>query len=463
MAPALALLLCTFFVLILLLVERRESRDVSAAAWIPTVWMLSVNSKALSFWLGVTGGSSEGGSPMDRLLLTGLAVAGVAVLARRWPGWSGALRGQGWLLALLAYQFVSTSWSDIPYIALRRWVREAIVVGMALVIMSEANPRQALQSVLRRAFYILVPFSLMLIDYYPALGRAYARWSGGQMWTGVAYQKNSLGALCMVATLFLLWALYRRWREPNHAGGRYRTLADASVVLIALFILKGPESSYSATSVGSLAIGIGAVLGLRLLRKWKRSVSQPALVAILLLSISFGASAPFMGGSNVAIFSSSLGRDESLTGRTEIWASLVPVVARDPLFGHGFASFWTDERKELFQAPHAHNAYLDVLLDLGAVGLAFYVAWLWSCARRFHRTLAQDFDWATLGIGLLFILALYGTTESVLEDLSAKVSAVLVLVSLVAPQTLTHSFQPGHLEGVVPKRPRAQFRRRQSK
>lgn len=131
------------------------------------------------------------------------------------------------MLACLTYMFLSTFWSDITFIALRRWVREVVVVIMSLVIMSEANPRQALESVLRRASYILIPFSLMLIKYYPALGVEYARWSGKLMWVGMSVQKNGLGRLCMVSVLFLLWALFfhlRRERAP--VGNRYAVWAD---------------------------------------------------------------------------------------------------------------------------------------------------------------------------------------------------------------------------------------------
>ena len=70
------------------------------------------------------------------------------------------------------------------------------------------------------------------------------------------------------------------------------------------------------------------------------------MLALVVFVIGFGAAAPFVGGSNVAEFSSALGRDATLTGRTETWAALVPVVAQQPLLGCGFASFWTNERRE---------------------------------------------------------------------------------------------------------------------
>jgi len=65
-----------------------------------------------------------------------------------------------------------------------------------MVIVSEVNPRQSLASLLRRCAYVLIPFSVVLIKYYPALGRQYGRWSGIEMWIGVTNQKNSLGILC---------------------------------------------------------------------------------------------------------------------------------------------------------------------------------------------------------------------------------------------------------------------------
>src|ERR1017187_2601672 len=168
MPPALALVLCAVFVLSLLYVEWRGSPRVSGVLWIPTLWILVATSKPLAIWLAIPG-SNESGSVLDRILLASLGAAGMVVLTSRGVNWPNALRGHGWLLALLAYMFVSTLWSDIPLIALRRWARDLIVVIMALFIRSEANPRQAVESLLRRSAYILIPFSLVLVKYFPAL------------------------------------------------------------------------------------------------------------------------------------------------------------------------------------------------------------------------------------------------------------------------------------------------------
>jgi exopolysaccharide production protein ExoQ len=430
MPPFVALLLCTGFVLFLLRLERRLSRRVSSALWIPTLWMLAIATKPLALWFGVSG-DNESGSWLDRLFLTSLSVAGIMVLARRRFDCLSAFRRHRWLLALLAYTFISTLWSDITIIALKRWMREVIVIIMALVIISEADPREALESLLRRLTYILIPFSLALIKYYPSLGVAFGRWSGIRMWVGVALQKNSLGRVCMIGSFFLLWALYRGWREPAMAGGRYNRWADLSILLISLFLLAGAKDAYSATAVGAFAVGITTFLGLLCFQKLKLRLPRPALLALVIFLIGFGTSTPFVGGSNVATFTSSLGRDDTLTGRTEVWAALVPVVEREPLFGAGFESFWTTERRELYDIPHGHNGYLDALLELGAVGLTLNTAWLLSCARKLHAALAEDFYRASLAICFLLMALICNFTESVLSSFTEQITAVIALASLV--------------------------------
>ena len=172
-------------------------------------------------------------------------------------------------------------------------------------------------------------------------------------------------------------------------------------------------------------------LGLGLLRNLKIVVPQAGLLALVAFFIAFGASAPFLGGSNVAIFSALLGRNSTLTGRTDVWAAVLPTMKRQPLLGYGFGSFWTDARRILYDIPTAHNGYLDILLELGAVGLAFYTVWLLSCARKLHRALARDYQWASLAICFLLMSLIYNTTESSLNSLAEQLTAVLVLASTV--------------------------------
>ncbi len=435
MPPSLVLLICMTFVLILLRVERRASPDVSLAVWIPTLWMMTMASRPLGIWFGSgqshLAGGNESGSELDRWTLTVLGVLAIIVFVLRRFDWLASLRQHKWLVAVLAFMFVSTFWSDFTLIALRRWVREIIAVVMALLLMSESSPKQAFASVLRRSAYVLIPFSLVLIKYYPALGRVYGRFSGEEMWTGVTGQKNQLGRLCLISAFFLLWALFRRWRERRAADGRYQAWADAAVVLMALYLLKGSDS---ATSIAILAVGSATFLGLRSFRKLKLNVPIAGLLALVIFLIAFGASTPFLGGSSVAAFTGALGRDSTLTGRTEVWADVLPAREQQPLLGYGLGSFWTDARRKLYDIPTSHNGYLDILLELGEVGFALYTVWLLSCARQLHRALAQDYDWASFGICFLVMCLLYNITESALNSFTEHMTAVLALTCIVVSQ-----------------------------
>src|SRR5579859_5229846 len=389
MPPFIALVLCAALVLVLLYIEKRNSRGVSSAIWIPTIWMLIASSRPLVTWFvgsSRSTGGNEAGSPLDRWVLTGLGVLAIFVLAHRRFDFWGTLRAHKWLIALLAYMLISTVWSDITFIALKRWMREAIVLIMALVVVSEANPRQALASLLRRCAYVLIPFSLMLIKYYPVLGRQYARYSGVEMWTGVTGQKNELGRLCTISILFFLFSAYRRWRKGKVVEVETPFWTDAFLLFMTVYLLIGANSS---TSLATLILGIMIFLCLLILRKLHFRVPKLGLTLLVILLITYGTVTPFLGGSNVAIFSSSLGRDETVTGRTEVWAAVLPAMSQHQIAGHGFGSFWTDARRELYEIPTAHNGYLDIMLELGAIGLGFYTIWLISSAHKLHGALAD--------------------------------------------------------------------------
>jgi len=375
---------------------------------------------------------NDAGSVLDRWVLIGLAVPTIAILVRRNINWGECLRRHGWLMLLLAYMFLSTFWSQITLIALRRWIREVIAVLMALAVITEANPRQALESILRRTAYVLLPFSLVLIKYYPLWGVRYGKWSGALMWVGVTVQKNHLGRLCMISVLFLVFALYRRWRDHISEEGRHLKWADVSVLILAMYLLKGAENAYSATSLATLALGMITFLALSWARRVNFGVKQMVLLTFVIVLFAFGVATPFLGGSNVANLTSSLGRDSTLTGRTEVWSDVLPEVQREPLLGHGFGAFWTDARRALYDIPTAHNGYLDILLELGVAGLALYGIWTLSCTFTLCRALSRDYDWASLGLSFLLMSLLYNTTESALNTLTEHMTAVTVFALFVA-------------------------------
>ncbi|WP_166983902.1 O-antigen ligase family protein [Paramicrobacterium fandaimingii] len=77
-----------------------------------------------------------------------------------------------------------------------------------------------------------------------------------------------------------------------------------------------------------------------------------------------------------------MGKSEDLTGRTEFWARVIDRASERPWFGWGYSSPWIPGQLPLDDPLvrhhvvqlHAHNAWLDVWLQLGVLGVVLFAA-----------------------------------------------------------------------------------------
>jgi O-antigen ligase len=76
-----------------------------------------------------------------------------------------------------------------------------------------------------------------------------------------------------------------------------------------------------------------------------------------------------------------IGEDTTLTGRDAVWTESTAAYRERPWFGYGYGIFWQEteradeiQRKLWWDVPTAHNGGLDVLLDVGVVGLVLALA-----------------------------------------------------------------------------------------
>src|SRR6516164_5307112 len=87
---------------------------------------------------------------------------------------------------------------------------------------------------------------------------------------------------------------------------------------------------------------------------------------------------------NINLLYSFLDKDPTLTGRTEFWPYIIDDIYQRPLLGWGFTAFWmlpnpaAEEIFAMIRYPinEAHNGLLQLLLDVGVVGTAFFL-FLW--------------------------------------------------------------------------------------
>lgn len=432
MPPLLALSFCTAFVIFLLRLERNQAPGVTRALWIPTIWLLYIASRPIGIWFQAESTNPDAGSSMDRVFLTVLMLFALIILSRRKSHWTEALKENLWLMVLIVFMLVSVIWSSIPGISFKRWIREFQAVLMSFVVLSESSPRQAMESVLRRASYILIPFSLVLIKYFPIYGVEYGRWSGEQMWRGVAQQKNGMALACIISAVFMMWSLFRRWQEKGPPAWKYQTHAEVLILLLTFYLLGGPQHRvfYSATSTYALLAGLICCAWVYLRERSGKRVNSIPLLAMMSFLIFFGVASVFIGGSGIGIFASTAGRDATLTGRTEVWTSLLPVVMGSPIVGQGFGGFWTSKTRDLYKISGAHSGYLDVLLGIGFVGLILVSLFLLSSCRKAHSELSQDFYWGLLWICYLTMCLVHNIGESSVDSFTTQLTAVLLFFAV---------------------------------
>ena len=117
--------------------------------------------------------SVEEGSPLDAWFYFALIAAGFCVLNKRQVRLSEIVRNNAWLIVFLLYCFISIVWSDFPFVAFKRWIKILGHPIMALIVLTEPDPEEALIRLMKRCAYVVVPVSILFIKYYPELGRSF--------------------------------------------------------------------------------------------------------------------------------------------------------------------------------------------------------------------------------------------------------------------------------------------------
>lgn len=386
---------------------RREG--VSAATWLPTLWVGILASRPVSLWLGTGGGvDTLEGSPLDRAFYFGMIVTSLAVLAYRRMAWMPFLARNWPIVLFYGYLLVTVLWANSSLVSLKRWTKEVGNIAVVLVILTEVNPLEAIRAVFVRCAYVLIPLSVILIRYFPEIGRRYSQHSGQLEATGVTMQKNSLGAMLLVCTLILVWDWLERSRPGLSRLPWLDRLVYAGVLAAGGWLLFLCDSKTSQVCVVLGAIIVCAIR-LPILR---RRVN--ALGSYLLLGLAAFVVLDWLFGISGAVVTS-LGRDMTFTGRTDVWRELL-AVRTDPIFGTGYMSFWDDMRYRsllpYWVAHSAHNGYLEVYLAGGLLGVGFLALMLWATSLRINRALGATDSFSVIRFAVLATTLIGNFAES---------------------------------------------------
>jgi exopolysaccharide production protein ExoQ len=295
------------------------------------------------------------------------------------------------LLSLVGLALISVLWSAVPDVTLRRGVALLLTTLFGLYLATRFELSEQLR-LLYWALIIAAVLSLgvaLLVPSYGITPSSANTWdaettAGG--WRGIYYSKNIFGRLMALSgVISLLFAIStRKYRLLNW------TFFGLSVGLLLL--------AKSATSLLVFLVTVVFFLPLYRGLRWRHTLAVPYF-SVMLLGGGF-AVMWYMGNSETLL--AALGKDPTLTGRTSLWSSLLDMIQLRPWFGYGYDGFWQSYGEQWsvsytgWQASHAHNGFLELVLSLGLFGLLLFALGFFSAFLR-AVSLAQTIDnWQTM-------------------------------------------------------------------
>ena len=434
MPSILAFILCLSFVIAVLRYDSKINPGTSLALWLPLGWMILVSTRNPSQWIAnlQTGLQPAEqftdymqGSPVDRAVFLLLIIWGILILLKRRIKWTAILR-QNWIIFLfLVFCGLSVIWSDFAAVSFKRWVKGLGDYIMAVVVLTETLPAEAVKTIIRRCAIILLPFSILLIRYFP-YGRIFTPWGKGE-YVGVTTSKNMLGTLCLILGLYLFWCLLTKQlkREGSYEKKELYTYLLYFFLIVWLF-----KYAPSLTSEVCLVFGVFFlwVMNSKIVRRNSRYVGY-IFFYIVVIVIIIQMSADLVPG-----FLASFERDVTLTGRIPLWNYLMGMDI-NVWFGMGYESFWLGDRLQEIWEMHwwmpnqAHNGFLETYLNLGRIGLLLLVGILYSTYRKSVEGLDDDYDFGIFRLSVLFIVILFNQVEAAFKVLHIM-WFMLLLVSI---------------------------------
>lgn len=281
---------------------------------------------------------------------------------------------------LLAWMTLSVGWAEDPAVARGELLRYGLNLTLLPIVFSAVRRREHVAAVLG----VYVAGATLAALYAIVVGDPVG---GTTRAAGVAGTANELATL-VVTALVLAIGLF--------VGIRGAPLVRVLLVVAGLICVGALVLSLSRGGLVALAAALVAAVAVG----GRRRLAGAVLVALIALSVVgyFAVAASQDARERVTTVGSG-------TGRTDIWTVGWRMVEAHPVQGVGVGNFQTSSIHYLLEPgailrddfivdrPQvAHNAYLHVLAETGAPGLALYLGLLfvgtlaaWRAALRFER------------------------------------------------------------------------------
>jgi O-antigen ligase len=274
-----------------------------------------------------------------------------------------------WLF--MAWACASVIWSVDPDLAVRRLIQFFAPLSLALYAASRFDPGTTIK-LAGWAYFSTIVASAVVAIVLPRVGvmhdsAAALKWAdlaeGARLegdWSGILGHKNVLGFATIANAQIFAWRWYvekdKRWLH-------------GAIILFGVFIT---YKTHSATSALLVCLTFATYFIVHVTRRAARlrALIFFAVIVVGILATVAAVSLPEQ-------FTALVGKDATLTGRVPIWTVLMKyTIPGNPIFGYGFNTYFVINNPDYLRlvdivgwpAPHAHNGYLNLAVELGLPG-----------------------------------------------------------------------------------------------
>ncbi|WP_166791721.1 O-antigen ligase family protein [Cryobacterium frigoriphilum] len=288
------------------------------------------------------------------------------------------------LVAFMLLATLSIAWSAYPAAAALgvtlQWITTIAAVFLALTL-TWAELLRTLSSALRWVLGLSIVFELFVaaviqapvlpffVDYGDEKIPQAFYWSRALLLTGgpiegIVASRNLLGFVALLAVI--VFGLQLAAKTVRRGWG-------VAWLTFAVVMLGLTRSATITLATLVVLVVLGFALWTRRAHPQHRRPIYATAAALLVASVS---ALLFFSGPLLGLF----GKSEDLTGRFDIWNSVIDLASERPVIGWGWVSYWNPfvepfanlaERKGVVYLQ-AHNAWLDVWLQLGIVGVIVF-------------------------------------------------------------------------------------------
>ena len=313
-----------------------------------------------------------------------------------------ALVRQPALILILTVAALSIFWSVAPDQTGRRIVA-IVFTTLGGVALGARYRWSQMAEVLATCFAILAVLSFLAGALLPSIGRMPNLFPGA--WRGLWEEKNALGGNMTIGFVVFAAAAMMEPRRRMLWGG-------FALLALTLVLLSTSKTSLVSLMLGAAAIGFVALARRGPIMGVISSFGAVVAIFAVLAFLFFAADVAF----------AVLGKDATLTGRTNIWAGVLYEIDKRPLLGYGYGAVWDDKsgwgpvywitKIAGFRAAHAHNSWLEQWLGLGLVGLC---AWSLYFVQTFILAVVAVYrdKGAYLALPFVLVYGLVTLTESI--------------------------------------------------